>query len=133
MLFRYVVIDDCGRKHLGELEAEDEQDLERKCQERGYYLLEAIPKNSIVKAQKPEIIPNAIPPLQIPLYKQTPDTLWCSACQRPVGYYKPFNWFFFLVLILSGLGWLIYLIYHLLRDPKCPFCHSKTAKWYNIC
>lgn len=53
-LYDYTGIDDSGKPHKGQMEAESEKDLEKKlAEEKGYYLLEAKEVRAIVKVVKP--------------------------------------------------------------------------------
>ena len=48
---------------------------------------------------------------------------YCPNCKRMVTPTKKFNW---LLVIFPG-GWLRYIPFYLLKDKKCPICHSKCV------
>lgn len=59
LLYDYTGIDDSGKPHKGQLEAENEKDLEKKLAGKGYYLLEAKEARVIVKVSSP--VEKAVP------------------------------------------------------------------------
>ena len=51
---------------------------------------------------------------------------YCPLCKRDVIATKKFSWPIFLLLILTIGGWLIYLIWYILKPRKnCPICGAK--------
>ena len=49
----------------------------------------------------------------------------CHKCEKQVNGNKKFNWFIFLITIFTGFGWALYILYYLLKKPKCELCGSK--------
>lgn len=110
-LYKYEAINDMGKKHTGKLDADDESHLGKKLSYAGLYLIKA----TDLTPKKRE--------------RRAPDDLfWCPACSRPVAHWKPFNWLLFLLLILTGIGWAFYIIYHIFQSPHCPICRSPTRR-----
>ncbi|MBN1803099.1 MAG: hypothetical protein JW891_16430 [Candidatus Lokiarchaeota archaeon] len=49
---------------------------------------------------------------------------YCDNCQRNVEPERDFNGCIFVLLLFTGIGWIIYLIWYAVKEPDlCPFCH----------
>ena len=46
----------------------------------------------------------------------------CHKCDKQVNGTKKFNWLLFLLLIFTGFGWALYLVYYFVNRPKCELC-----------
>lgn len=53
---------------------------------------------------------------------------WCnSCCQHVSPVRKKFSWVLFLLFCITGIGGIIYIIYHLCKSKnKCPMCGCKV-------
>ena len=49
----------------------------------------------------------------------------CYKCDKQVNGKKKFNWLIFILLVCTGVGWALYLLYYFVKSPKCELCGSK--------
>lgn len=49
----------------------------------------------------------------------------CHKCDKQVNGKKKFNWLIFLLLVFTGVGWALYLLYYFVKRPKCELCGYK--------
>ena len=57
---------------------------------------------------------------------------WCDSCRKQIIPIKIFNWFtFFILLLLTFIGGIIYLIYYMVSSgDTCPICKQKKYLLY---
>jgi len=57
--------------------------------------------------------------------------MFCELCDRPITPVKSkFSWAWFILFCFSGIGGIIYIIYHILfkKKNRCPLCGTKKLK-----
>ena len=53
---------------------------------------------------------------------------WCDSCKKEIQPIKKFNWPIFIVLLIcTGVLWIVYLIYYWVKSPDtCPICNQSA-------
>jgi hypothetical protein len=54
---------------------------------------------------------------------------YCVSCDQMVKPVKKFNWAWFLLFCLTGIGGIFYLMYYfLLKGKQCPMCYGASFR-----